>query len=101
MFYLFIVVILFLTILFCKGSDEERAAVRNAVSKGMSRGVYREDGAFNDVTFTIADVDNKWIGEDFSIKITTTNSSDKDRTVFLKANIESCYYTGRSLSQMF
>ena len=81
------------------GSDEERASVKNAVSKGMSRGVYREDGAFNDVTFTIADVNNTWIGEDFAIKITTTNSSDKDRSVFLKANIQSCYYTGKKTLQ--
>ena len=66
----------------------------NAVNKGMSRGVYREDGSVDDVVVVVDEIDNVWIGDEFSIRIKTTNKCDKDRTVFMKINVESCYYTG-------
>eukprot|EP00057_Strongylocentrotus_purpuratus_P016464 XP_011670938.1 PREDICTED: hemocyte protein-glutamine gamma-glutamyltransferase [Strongylocentrotus purpuratus] len=85
---------------FPEGSADERAAVMNAVNKGMSRGVYREDGSVDDVVVVVDEIDNVWIGDEFSIRIKTTNKCDKDRTIFMKINVESCYYTGIALESI-
>ncbi|XP_063969739.1 protein-glutamine gamma-glutamyltransferase 4-like [Lytechinus pictus] len=85
---------------FPEGSAEERAAVMNAVNKGMSRGVYREDGSVDDVVFVVDDISDVWIGDPFRVSVKATNKCDKDRTIFMKLNVESCYYTGIALESI-
>ncbi|XP_072164765.1 hemocyte protein-glutamine gamma-glutamyltransferase-like [Diadema setosum] len=85
---------------FAEGSDEERAVVKSALGKGSLRMLYNKDEEEpeEEVKITVTNLEDVFIGQDFKVKIDVHNTSSEGRTLFLKAKIESCSYTGRILN---
>ncbi|XP_014667660.1 PREDICTED: hemocyte protein-glutamine gamma-glutamyltransferase-like isoform X2 [Priapulus caudatus] len=75
-------------------SDEERAAVINALMRGHSSSTTAYDVLKEDVIFTLDDKDDVLIGQPFSIFLKMKNTSKEKRTVEITMHLETTYYTG-------
>nr|XP_054774840.1 protein-glutamine gamma-glutamyltransferase K-like [Lytechinus pictus] len=79
---------------FKEGSPEERAAVEEAVSKGINCGLYDADGIPDEISVNVQCKDDLWIGDSFSVTIETKNESDYAKDIHIKTIVSSVLYTG-------
>lgn len=84
---------------FKEGSEEERAAVRQASLKSTREDVY-EPCKNKDITFTLTIPDNAFIGDSLEILLKITNTSDTTRTVNGTLKISTMYYTGTAFQEV-
>ncbi|XP_078687728.1 coagulation factor XIII A chain-like isoform X1 [Branchiostoma floridae x Branchiostoma belcheri] len=77
-----------------EGSDQERVAVRTAVSHGMRPNTYDDVIKEEDVEFEIHADDEIYIGENIHVRLTMKNLTSEPRRVTAHLTAQAMYYTG-------
>ncbi|XP_078687723.1 protein-glutamine gamma-glutamyltransferase K-like isoform X2 [Branchiostoma floridae x Branchiostoma belcheri] len=79
---------------YAEGSDQERVAVRTAVSHGLKPNTYDDVIENEDVEFDIHADDEVFIGENIHVTLTMKNTSSEPRHVTAHLTARAMYYTG-------